>query len=132
MQEGNDFLNVEINLISNDFLNVEINLISVEIRVMVDNICYMSVYGHQTMLEKISLTWRAAFYEYTLKIVWDYEDEFYASWKSYSAAHPVETAVRPKGEDSETERLLSVLMGDDDDGPAPLGAAAAAPAAARF
>jgi hypothetical protein len=107
-------------------INVEIPLISAEMRAMVDNICYMAVYGHRTMFEKISLTRRAAFAQYTLKVARDYEDEFYASWKSYRAAHPVETVSRLKDEDSETERLLSVLMGDDDDGPALAGAAAAA------
>ena len=42
-----------------DFHNVEINLISVEIRAMVDTICCVSVYGHLTMFEKISLTRRS-------------------------------------------------------------------------
>jgi hypothetical protein len=41
------------------------------------------------MFEKISMTQRAAFNEYTLKIAIDYEDEFYASWKSYCAEHLV-------------------------------------------
>ncbi len=86
------------------------------------------------MFEKISVTWRAAFNEYTLKIVIDYEDGFYASWKSYRAEHPVETVQRSRGEDSECERLINVLMGNEDDeagpapaaGPAPVSAAGAA------
>ena len=112
-----------------EIINVEIPLISAEMRAMVDNICYMSVYGHRSMFEKISLNRRAAFAQYTLKAARDYEEEFYASWKSYRAAHPAVTVARLKDEDSESERLLSVLMGDDDDGPAPAGAAAAAAAA---
>jgi hypothetical protein len=94
----------------------------------------MSVYCHGSMFEKISVTLRAAFNEYTLKIAIDYEDKFYASWKSYSAKHPVETVKRLRGEDSECERLINVLMGDHDDdaspapaaGPAPVSVAAAA------
>ncbi len=61
-----------------------------------------------------------------LRCARDYEDEFYASWKSYRAANPVETVSRLQEEDSETERLLNVLMGNDDDGPALAGAEAAA------
>ena len=112
-----------------EVINVEISLISAEMRAMVDNICYMSVYGHRSMFEKISLNRRAAFAQYTLKAARDYEEEFYASWKSYRAAHPVEKVLRLKDDDSESERLLSVLLGDDDDGPAPARAAAAAEAA---
>ena len=86
-----------------------------------------------TMFEKISVTLRAAFNEYPLKIARDYfGDEFYVSWKNYRAKHPVETVQRPRGEGSETERLLNVLMGDDDTdvtGPAPVGKKAAAAAA---
>jgi hypothetical protein len=113
----------------NDFVNVEIPLISAEMRAMVDNICYMAVYGHRSMFEKISLARRTAFAQHTLKAAREYEDEFYESWKSYRAAHPVETMRVQAEEDSETERLISVLNGDDDDGPAPAGAAAAAAAA---
>ena len=112
-----------------DFVNVEIPLISAEMRAMVDNICYMAVYGHRSMFEKISLARRTAFAQHTLKAAREYEDEFYESWKSYRAAHPVETMRVQAEEDSETERLISVLNGDDDDGPAPAGAAAAAAAA---
>ena len=113
-----------------EIINTEIPLISAEMRAMVDNICYMSVYGHRTLFEKISLPLRAAFAQHTLKIARDFEEEFYSSWKSYRAAHPAVTVARLKDEDSECERLLSSLMGDDDDdGPAPAGAAAAAAAA---
>ncbi len=108
-----------------EFLNVEVPLISAEIRAMVDNICYMSVYGHRTMFEKISPSRRAAFYEYSVKMARDCENEFYESWKSYRAENPVETVQRAREEDSETERLINVLMGDD--GP---DAAAAVPACA--
>jgi len=61
-------------------MNVDRPLISAEIRAMVDNICYMSVYGHRSMFEKISVTRRAAFNNYTLKIAIVHEDEFYAFW----------------------------------------------------
>jgi hypothetical protein len=109
-----------------ELMTVEIPLISAEIRAMVDNICYMSVYGHRTTFEKIPVTRRAAFNEYTLRIAKDYEDEFYNSWKSYRAENPAETAERNPGGDSDVERLINALDGSDDE---PDGAAAAAAAA---
>jgi hypothetical protein len=48
----------------------------------------MSVHGHRTTLEKIPVTRRAAFNDYTLKIARECEDEFYHSWKRYRAEHP--------------------------------------------
>jgi hypothetical protein len=112
-----------------DFVTQEVKLISDEIRSMVDNICYMAVYGHKSMFEKISGARRAAFKEYALKVAREYEDEFYESWKSYRAEHPVEAAVSLEQENSECERMMNTLLGDDDaagHGAAPAAAAAAA------
>ena len=112
----------------NNFITKEVKLISDEIRSMVDNICYMAVYGHKSMFEKISGARRAAFKEYALKVARDYEDEFYESWKSYRAEHPVEAAVSLEQDNSECERMMNTLLGDDDaagHGAAPAAAAAA-------
>ena len=95
-------------------------------RAIFDTICYTSVHGHRTTFEKIPVTRRAAFNEYTLRIAKDYEDEFYNSWKSYRAENPAETAERNPGGDSDVERLINALDGSDDE---PDGAAAAAAAA---
>ncbi len=113
--------------VGSEFINVDRPLISTEIRAMLDTICYMSVHGYRSMFEKTSVTRRAAFNEYTLKIAIDYEDEFYSSWKSNRAEHPVEIVERSRGEDFECERLINVLMGDDDDGAGPAPAAGPAP-----
>jgi len=75
----------------------------------------MSVHGHRTTFEKIPVTWRAAFNDYTLKIARECEDEFYNSWKSYRAEHPAERRLRSGGGDSEVERLINVLIGNDDE-----------------
>ncbi len=84
----------------------------------------MSVHGHQTTIEKIPVTWRAAFNYFTLKIARECEDEFYNSWKSNRAEHPAE---RSGGGDSEVERLINVLIGNDDEpGGVPYVPAAAA------
>ena len=112
-----------------DFITQEIKLISDEIRSMVDNICYMAVYGHKSMFEKLSPARRTAFKEYSLKIAREYEDEFYASWKSYRAAHPVET-VKLEQDDSDCEKMMNTLLGDDDAGPGAAGPAPPAAAAA--
>ena len=88
---------------------------------MVDNICYRPWSSDYVVFNESLTTARDS----------SYEDEFYTSWKSYRAKHPVETAQRSRGEDSETKSLNNVLMGDDDAdvaGPAPVEAAAAAAA----
>uniref|UniRef100_A0A7S0MVG4 Uncharacterized protein n=1 Tax=Cryptomonas curvata TaxID=233186 RepID=A0A7S0MVG4_9CRYP len=108
----------------NDFTAQEIPLISDDMRAMIDNICYMGVYCHKTMFERLSVTRRTAFREHTLKMARDFEDEFYTSWKSYRAEHPSETVVRTVDEDSECERLMN-LLADGDDGAGAAGAAGA-------
>ncbi len=87
----------------------------------------MSVHGHRTTFEKIPVTRRAAFNDFTLEIARECEDEFYNSWKSYRAEHP---AKRSGGGDSEVERLINVLIGNDDEpgGVPDVPAAAALPA----
>ncbi len=111
----------------NDFITQEVKLISDEIRSMVDNICYMAVYGHKSMFEKVSAALRAAFKENYLQVAREYENEFYESWKSYRAEHPVEAAVSLEKDNSECDRMMSTSLGDDDAG---AGVAGPAPAAA--
>ena len=112
------------------FITEEIRLISDNIRAMVDNICFMGVYGHRSLFEKLSANRRAAFNEFTLKIARENEDKFYESWKSYRAAHPAEAAEGGNDDNSDTERLISVLLGDDDEAAEVDGAAAAGAGAA--
>jgi hypothetical protein len=119
-------------LVDNDIVVEERSLISPELRSMVDNICYMAVYGHNTLFEqRVPLARRIAFRDYALKVATDKEDQFYASWKSYRAANPVDSrAGGGNADDSESEKLLKLLAGDSDEEAAPDGSAAAPAAAA--
>ena len=61
-------------------------LISPQIRAMIDNVCYMSVYGHQSMLEsRLPLSRISGFAKYALKAARDNEADFYESWKRHLA-----------------------------------------------
>ena len=78
----------------NDHCSQEIAWISPEIRSMVENSCYMSVYGHRSLFEqRVPKGQRAPFNEFTLKVAKDNENEFYESWKRYSAASPTVSRV---------------------------------------
>ncbi len=63
------------------------------------------------MFEKISVTRRAAFNEYTLKIEFDYEDVFYALWQSYRAEHPAETVQRSRDEMTKDKNPMQLSDG---------------------
>ncbi len=59
----------------------EERLISPQIRAMIDNICYMSIYGHQSMLEsRLPPSSISRFTDYALKAERDNEAEFHESW----------------------------------------------------
>ena len=77
---------------------LEERLISPQIRAMIDNICYMSVYGHRSMLEsRLPLSRISGFADYALKAARDNEADFYESWKRHlataSAAHAASAAA---------------------------------------
>ena len=110
-------------------------LLSSELRAIVDNYCFMGVYGHKSLFEqRVSPARRAAFNAVALEVAKNNEDEFYAAWKRYRAANPAPRADAQGGVDSETERIRRSLLGSDDEAaPAPAagqGALAAAAAAA--
>ena len=66
---------------------LEERLISPQIRAMIDNVCHMSVYGHQSrMLEsRLPLSRISGFAKYALKAARDNEADFYESWKRHLA-----------------------------------------------
>jgi hypothetical protein len=65
-------------------------MISTAIRSMVDNICYMSVYGHpSTSSAKCPAARTLAFTAMATKAASDHEEKFYEGWKSYRASNPV-------------------------------------------
>ena len=87
----------------------------------------MSVYGHRSLFETVPPARRAAFNNSTLPGARDYEDQFYESWKRYRAANQVQLSREDGGDNSESERLVTLLMGaDDDNGGGAAGAAAGA------
>ena len=117
-----------------EIITKEFSFITPDLRAMVDNICYMAVYGHNTLFEqRVPLARRTAFREYALKTARDNEDEFYISWKRYRAANPFKGAGgRADSDESESEKIMKLLGGDSDGDEAaadpPAASAAAAPA----
>ena len=90
----------------------EIKMISTAIRTMVDNICYMSVYGHPSNLnDKCPAARTIAFTTMAVKLATENEDKFYEGWKSYRASNPV-VKDREGGDESEADRILKIM--DDD------------------
>jgi hypothetical protein len=117
----------------------EVPLVSPELRAMVDNMLFLSAYGHKTMFEsnRTRPAFRAPFAAYSLKFAIEKVDEFYSSWKDYQRRHPVErvAANGAGGDDGEVD--LDAMMGGDSDDDVPVfparptaAAAAAGPAPA--
>ena len=97
-----------------DLITKEIKMISTAIRAMVDNICYLSVYGHPSNLnEKCPAARTLAFTAMAAKIATDNEDRFYEGWKSYRASNPV-VKDREGGDASDTDRIMK-LLGEGED-----------------
>jgi hypothetical protein len=119
-----------------EFITGSEPFISAELRAIVDNILFMSVYGHKTLFEtRVSGPRRAGFQKVALEVAQKNEDEFFEAWKQYRALNPAVRQDAVEDVDSETERIRKALQGsdDDEDGPGPAGppaAAAAAPAPA--
>jgi len=116
---------------------VEVPFISPELRAMVDNILFLSAYGHKTMFEsnRTRPAFRAAFAEYSMKTAKEKVDDFYSSWTDYRRRHPVErVAANGAGGTDGVVDLDAMMGGDPDDNeplfPAPPAAAAAGPAPA--
>ena len=99
-------------------------LISTELRAIVDNILFMSVYGHKTLFEqRVSPQRRAAFQKMAHDVAENNEDEFYEAWINYRALNPAKRQEDQKSADSETERMMKAVLGSDDEDPGPAGPA---------
>jgi hypothetical protein len=88
VQEGGDFI-------------TKVRFMTPELRAIVDTICFMAVYGHNTLFEA------------ALKAASDNEDEFYASWKRYRATPAMPVVGRiPMSRNPRRSRGSSGWMGD--------------------
>ena len=95
------------------FITAEITLISPEIRCMIDNILYVSCYGHKALFEeRVPQASIIAFRTCSLKIARDKEDDFYASWIDYRKRHPGTKKI-DAADDSDVADLVNDLMGDE-------------------
>ncbi len=84
----------------------------IHICMMVDNICYMSVYSHPSNVnEKCPAARTLAFTAMAAKAATDNEEKFYEGWKSYRASNPVvKEREGVAGDDSETDRIMELLV----------------------
>ena len=116
-------LDEDLNYVTN-----EVPYVSAEIRAMVDNMLFLSAYGHKSMFEsdRTRQEFRKAFAQYSLQAANDNEAIFYSSWKEYRVSNPtVHTITDPAaGGVVDIDRML----GDDDDDEPLFGGAPAAPA----
>ena len=63
-------------------------LISEAIRMSVDKMCYMSVFGNQSTLEKVPASVRSQYQSFLLSVHKDSESEFVDAWKQWLKDHP--------------------------------------------
>jgi hypothetical protein len=110
----------------NDLVAQEIPLVSPAIRAIVDNIHFVSVYGHKTMWEtRTRPAFRASVLAQITKEAKDHEAAFYDSWKDFRRRFPLQAEV-PAEEDGLDESIMQEFF----DSPTPLAAAEAAAEAA--
>jgi hypothetical protein len=115
-----------------EFTTVEVPLLSHDVRAMIDNIIFVSCYGHKKMFEeRVPRETIVAFRSCALKCAKEQEKSFYYLWKQYLAR----SGRSEEGAAAEKERVdqMHSMMGDDDeDGvfAGAGGAAAVAPARA--
>jgi hypothetical protein len=117
--EGND----------GEFLTVEVPLLSDDVRAMIDNIIFVSCYGHKKMFEdRVPRETIVAFRSCALKCAKEQESSFYYLWKE----HLARSGRSVEGAAAEQERVdqLHGMMGDNDDDDGVLAGGAAAEGAA--
>ena len=78
-------MELKVTVLDDDFNHVskEVPYVSPVVRAMLDNMLFLSAYGHKTMFEsdRTRQAFRTAFAEYSLQAAIDNEDAFYSSWK---------------------------------------------------
>ena len=105
----------------NELVAKEIPLISPAIRALIDNILFVSIYGHKSMWEaRTRPAFRATVLAQIAKEAKDNEDAFYDSWKDFRKRFPVQQEAASE-EDGLDEEIMQEFFGES----AP-GAAAAA------
>jgi hypothetical protein len=102
----------------------EIPLISPSIRAIIDNILFVSVYGHKSLWETRTRAFRASVLAQILvmKEAKDKENAFYASWKDFCRRFSIQQEAAPE-EHGLDEEIMQEFF---DDPPPPVAAAAAA------
>jgi hypothetical protein len=109
----------------NDLVAQEIPLVSPAIRAIVDNILFVSVYGHKSMWEtRTRPAFRASVLAHITKEAKDHEVAFNDSWKYFRRRFPLQPEV-PAEEDGLDESIMQEFF-DDPAPPAPEAEAAAA------
>jgi hypothetical protein len=75
---------------NNDFETKEIPLISADLQAMIDNMLYVSCYGHKAMFEdRVPAASRLVSQNLAVKIAHDKEADFYSSWADYKRSNAV-------------------------------------------
>ena len=112
-----------------NYVTKEVPYISAEVRAMVDNMLFMSAYGHKSMFEsdRTRQEFRKAFAQYSLQAAIDHEAQFYSSWKEYRVNNPTVHTITDHAAGGAVD--LDKMLGDDDDDAPLFGGAPAAPAA---
>lgn len=110
-----------------NFSNVDVPLLSHEVRAMIDNMLFMSTYGHKSMFEdRVPQACIQDFRTTALRLARENESNFYLLWKQYLKRR---REAKSNGMADVASRLSDVL-GSDDALPAaeeaPAGGAAAA------
>ncbi len=104
-----------------EVITVEVPLIGPEISAMIDNMLYLSCYGHKHIFEdRVPPASRLTFL--ALKIAREKCDDFFAYWKDYCTRHQMNNP-QPEEADKKVTGLVSELMRNDEEGEAPAPAA---------
>ena len=102
----------------NNLVATEIPLISPAIRAIVDNILFVSAYGHKVMWEaRTRPAFRATVLAQIAKEAKDNADAFFDSWKDFRRRFPVQQEAAAE-EDEFDEEMMEQFFGDAAPGPA--------------
>ena len=102
----------------NQLVATEIPLISPAIRAIIDNILFVSAYGHKSMWEaRTRPAFRATVLAQIAKEAKDNADAFFDSWKDFRRRFPVQQEAAAE-EDEFDEEMMEQFFGDAAPGPA--------------
>ena len=97
-----------------EFTTVEVPLLSHDVRAMIDNIIFVSCYGHKKMFEaRVPAETRVAFRSAAFNCAKEQEGSFYYLWKEY-LARSGRSAEGAAVEKERVDQMQGILGGDDD------------------